>query len=257
MCLLLVLLSNILFIFYIFNLLVARMSTLHVSSLFSAASFCFNTIFLSHPCTVLRSFPLLFWCVSNLPKISIFLNLSPSPQSDLTLYLLSWARLLRIFSSTSLALSSFLPWFFLLAVCPTPCISEPMMARVMHPPASHSAPSFLRQYAGHLGRTALRREPGGGLERDRAYLSLHRTGSLGTDTHTLLYSFPAQPVLLWLNEACVITLQWNISAFVMKYFCTVFEYFSILLPSAVRDVFPLCPFCLDGTCENATFLHGV
>ncbi|XP_068454439.1 cyclin-dependent kinase 17-like isoform X2 [Clinocottus analis] len=48
----------------------------------------------------------------------------------------------------------------------------------MHPPASHSAPSFLRQYAGHLGRTALRREPGG-LERDRAHLSLHRTGSLG------------------------------------------------------------------------------
>ncbi|XP_008412075.1 cyclin-dependent kinase 17-like isoform X2 [Poecilia reticulata] len=48
-----------------------------------------------------------------------------------------------------------------------------------HPPASHSAPSFLRQYAGHLGRTALRREPGGGLERERALLSLHRTGSLG------------------------------------------------------------------------------
>lgn len=60
------------------------------------------------------------------------------------------------------------------------------MERAMHPPASHSAPSFLRQYAGHLGRTALRREPGGGLERDRAYLSLHRTGSLGTDTHTFV-----------------------------------------------------------------------
>ncbi|XP_062247662.1 cyclin-dependent kinase 17-like isoform X1 [Platichthys flesus] len=54
-----------------------------------------------------------------------------------------------------------------------------MVVCAMHPPASHSAPSFLRQYAGHLGRTALRREPGGGLERDRAYLSLHRTGSLG------------------------------------------------------------------------------
>ncbi|XP_044068216.1 cyclin-dependent kinase 17-like isoform X2 [Siniperca chuatsi] len=57
--------------------------------------------------------------------------------------------------------------------------NEPMVVCAVHPPASHSAPSFLRQYAGHLGRTALRREPGGGLERDRAYLSLHRTGSLG------------------------------------------------------------------------------
>ncbi|KAK5894762.1 hypothetical protein CesoFtcFv8_011421 [Champsocephalus esox] len=62
--------------------------------------------------------------------------------------------------------------------------TEPMVVCAVHPPASHSAPSFLRQYAGHLGRTALRREPGGGLERDRAYLSLHRTGSLGTHTHT-------------------------------------------------------------------------
>uniref|UniRef100_A0A669BT13 Cyclin-dependent kinase 17 n=1 Tax=Oreochromis niloticus TaxID=8128 RepID=A0A669BT13_ORENI len=57
--------------------------------------------------------------------------------------------------------------------------NEPMVVCSVHPPASHSAPSFLRQYAGHLGRTALRREPGGGLERDRAFLSLHRTGSLG------------------------------------------------------------------------------
>ncbi|XP_034732315.1 cyclin-dependent kinase 17-like isoform X2 [Etheostoma cragini] len=57
--------------------------------------------------------------------------------------------------------------------------NEPMVVCAVHPPASHSAPSFLRQYASHLGRTALRREPGGGLERDRAYLSLHRTGSLG------------------------------------------------------------------------------
>ncbi|KAI4871624.1 hypothetical protein NFI96_013404 [Prochilodus magdalenae] len=47
-------------------------------------------------------------------------------------------------------------------VCPVP------------PPASHSAPSFLRQYAGGLGRGAIRRD---GL--DRPYLSLHRTGSLG------------------------------------------------------------------------------
>uniref|UniRef100_A0A3P9LRF6 cyclin-dependent kinase n=1 Tax=Oryzias latipes TaxID=8090 RepID=A0A3P9LRF6_ORYLA len=55
----------------------------------------------------------------------------------------------------------------------------PMVVCSAHPPASHSAPSFLRQYAGHLGRTALRREPGGALERDRAFLNLHRTGSLG------------------------------------------------------------------------------
>uniref|UniRef100_A0A3P8WVB7 mitogen-activated protein kinase n=1 Tax=Cynoglossus semilaevis TaxID=244447 RepID=A0A3P8WVB7_CYNSE len=54
----------------------------------------------------------------------------------------------------------------------------PMVVCSLHPPASHSAPSFLRQYAGHLGRTALRRELGGGLERDLAHLSLHRLGSL-------------------------------------------------------------------------------
>ncbi|CAL9703127.1 unnamed protein product [Knipowitschia caucasica] len=54
--------------------------------------------------------------------------------------------------------------------------NEPL---AVYPPATHSAPSFLRQYAGHLGRTALRRELGGGLERDRAYFNLHRTGSLG------------------------------------------------------------------------------
>lgn len=68
-------------------------------------------------------------------------------------------------------------------------VSEPVVVCAVHPPASHSAPSFLRQYAGHLGRTALRREPGGGLERDRAYLSLHRTGSLGTHTHTLTHIY--------------------------------------------------------------------
>uniref|UniRef100_A0A674PPS6 Protein kinase domain-containing protein n=1 Tax=Takifugu rubripes TaxID=31033 RepID=A0A674PPS6_TAKRU len=60
--------------------------------------------------------------------------------------------------------------------------NEPVMERAMHPPASHSAPSFLRQYAGHLGRTALRREPGGGLERDRAYLSIvHENVKMGSD----------------------------------------------------------------------------
>lgn len=173
------------------------------------------TPFLSHHGTVLISVLLLFCHLSNLPKTSIFLHLFPFPQSELTLYLLSWARLLRLFSSPSLALSSFLPWFFLLAVCPKLCVSEPVMARAMHPPASHSAPSFLRQYAGHLGRTALRREPGGGLERDRAYLSLHRTGSLGTDTHTFVL-ISCTACLLWLSEACVVNLQWNISTFVMK-----------------------------------------
>lgn len=83
----------------------------------------------------------------------------------------------------SLALSSCLPSF------PSASrVSEPMVVCATHPPASHSAPSFLRQYAGHLGRTALRREPGGGLERDRAYLSLHRTGSLGTHTHICMHA---------------------------------------------------------------------
>uniref|UniRef100_A0AAY4D797 cyclin-dependent kinase n=1 Tax=Denticeps clupeoides TaxID=299321 RepID=A0AAY4D797_9TELE len=51
--------------------------------------------------------------------------------------------------------------------------NEPIVCSA-HPPASHSAPSFLRQYAGGLGRTALRRD---GL--DRPGLALHRTGSLG------------------------------------------------------------------------------
>lgn len=104
------------------------------------------------------------------------------------------------FSFQSLNFLSFFFWFwplflsfFLLSVCLCPplphgclCvlwISVPVVCSV-HPPASHSAPSFLRQYAGHLGRTALRREPGGGLERERAFLSLHRTGSLGIISHT-------------------------------------------------------------------------
>uniref|UniRef100_A0A8C2XK84 cyclin-dependent kinase n=1 Tax=Cyclopterus lumpus TaxID=8103 RepID=A0A8C2XK84_CYCLU len=55
--------------------------------------------------------------------------------------------------------------------------NAPVVVSAVHPPASHSAPSFLRHYAGHLNRSAMRREPGGGLERD--FLSLHRTGSLG------------------------------------------------------------------------------
>lgn len=208
--------------------------------------------FLSHHCTVLRPVLLLFRYVSNLPKISIFLHLFPSPQSELTLYLLSWARLLRIFSSPCLALSSFLPWFFLLAVCPTPCVSEPVMARAMHPPASHSAPSFLRQYAGHLGRTALRREPGGGLERDRAYLSLHRTGSLGTHTHTLLYLHNHFTLIKW-------SLKWTCSGISLHLrwsndFCAVFEYF-FLFYFLQSYVFPFCPF--NCTCENVTLWHGV
>lgn len=91
------------------------------------------------------------------------------------------------------SLSGFLSHFFLVPPSPssppagstcTVRLSEPAAVCAVHPPASHSAPSFLRQYASHLGRTALQRGPGGGLERDRAYLSLHRTGSLGTHTHT-------------------------------------------------------------------------
>lgn len=95
----------------------------------------------------------------------------------------------NLLSSHSLTLSRtllFLPFICSLstAVRLASCVSEPMVVCAVHPPASHSAPSFLRQYAGHLGRTALRRELGGGLERDRAFLSLHRTGSLGTHTHS-------------------------------------------------------------------------
>uniref|UniRef100_A0A8C5H437 cyclin-dependent kinase n=1 Tax=Gouania willdenowi TaxID=441366 RepID=A0A8C5H437_GOUWI len=60
--------------------------------------------------------------------------------------------------------------------------NEPIVVCTMHPPASHSAPSFLRQYAGHLGRTALRRELGGGLERDRALLRIvHENVKMGSD----------------------------------------------------------------------------
>ncbi|XP_041128770.1 cyclin-dependent kinase 16-like isoform X1 [Polyodon spathula] len=56
--------------------------------------------------------------------------------------------------------------------------NEPMV-RVAHPHASHSAPSFLRQYAGSLGRAALLRDPGSGRLGERPYLSLERTSSLG------------------------------------------------------------------------------
>ncbi|XP_058245705.1 cyclin-dependent kinase 16-like isoform X1 [Hemibagrus wyckioides] len=56
---------------------------------------------------------------------------------------------------------------------PTSRENESMVCPVP-PPASQSAPSFLRHYAGGLGRGAMRRD---GL--DRPYLSLHRTGSLG------------------------------------------------------------------------------
>ncbi|KAJ3586937.1 hypothetical protein NHX12_013328 [Muraenolepis orangiensis] len=56
------------------------------------------------------------------------------------------------------------------------CVLKPQDSYV--PPAGSwqdcSAPAFLRQYSGQTGRTALHRE----LERDRPYLSLHRTGSL-------------------------------------------------------------------------------
>ncbi|XP_064154250.1 cyclin-dependent kinase 17-like isoform X1 [Anguilla rostrata] len=54
--------------------------------------------------------------------------------------------------------------------------NEPMVCPA-RPPPSHSAPSFLRHYAGNLGRAALHRDLGGALE--RPYLALQRTGSLG------------------------------------------------------------------------------
>lgn len=91
------------------------------------------------------------------------------------------------YQSTFLLDFLFYSFLFLTSPC-SPCVcivSEPMVVCALHPPASHSAPSFLRQYASHLGRTALRREPGGGPERDRAFLNLHRTGSLGTNAVTL------------------------------------------------------------------------
>ncbi|XP_051777028.1 cyclin-dependent kinase 17-like isoform X1 [Erpetoichthys calabaricus] len=56
--------------------------------------------------------------------------------------------------------------------------NEPMV-QPPRPGASHSAPSFLRQYAGSLGRAALRRDPGSGRIGERPYLSLERTSSLG------------------------------------------------------------------------------
>lgn len=101
------------------------------------------------------------------------------PSSHFYLSYFSWDSLLFFFFFYS-------SLFSLAAPCSS-CVSVPMVVCSVHPPASHSAPSFLRQYAGHLGRTALRREPGGALERDRAFLSLHRTGSLGihTQAHTM------------------------------------------------------------------------
>lgn len=125
---------------------------------------------------------------------------------------------LSIWFSSGLS-SQFPPFSYLTPCSPSAlCVSEPMVVCALHPPASHSAPSFLRQYASHLGRTALRREPGGGPERDRAFLNLHRTGSLGTNTLTLhrkhahTYKSGAKKqndVLKWSNlcNSCVITLR--------------------------------------------------
>ncbi|XP_069045658.1 cyclin-dependent kinase 16-like isoform X3 [Lepisosteus oculatus] len=55
--------------------------------------------------------------------------------------------------------------------------NEPMVSPV-RPAPSHSAPSFLRHYAGSLGRAALRRDPAA-APGERPYLALERTGSLG------------------------------------------------------------------------------
>lgn len=124
---------------------------------------------------LLSCFVLLFLCLT--PSSSSFV--STCCPSELSPHSLAFSRTLY-FPPIVFSLS--------LAIRLASCVSEPMVVCAVHPPASHSAPSFLRQYAGHLGRTALRRELGGGLERDRAYLSLHRTGSLGTHTHTHLHS---------------------------------------------------------------------
>ncbi|MBN3300703.1 CDK17 kinase, partial [Amia calva] len=56
-----------------------------------------------------------------------------------------------------------------------------VMVCAVRPHPSHSAPSFLRQYAGSLSRVALRRDPGGGPP-DRPYLALERTSSLDWGT---------------------------------------------------------------------------
>lgn len=158
--------------------------------------FCSLLQFLSSAC---------FYFAASVSSLLLFLNFPPLSFLIFPLPCIAFSGfdlcLLSLFCQPAFLLSllfssspSFIALFFPIHFLPLPgcssasCVSEPMVVCAVHPPASHSAPSFLRQYAGHLGRTALRREPAGGLEKDRAYLSLHRTGSLGTHTHTYIYA---------------------------------------------------------------------
>lgn len=169
------------FLFFSFSLL-QFLSSVCLCFAASVLPLCFSSIL--HPFLSLSfSFILVFFWLWT-PFFPSFLS---------TFYPSEVSLLLHAFFCT-LFLPPFV-FFLSLASLLQSCVSEPMVVCAVHPPASHSAPSFLRQYAGHLGRTALRREPGGGLERDRAYLSLHRTGSLGTHTHTHAHT-------LWQRVAC-------------------------------------------------------
>lgn len=151
------------------------------------------SLFLPFPSTIPVMFYAFFHCLVPLACFSTFV--SPFAFIMFCYFFLVWTPFFYLLCQPAPLLSSLLHplrvsilfclcFRFLLGCLSTLWISEPVVACTVHPPASHSAPSFLRQYAGHLGRTALRREPGGGLERDRAFLSLHRTGSLGICTHT-------------------------------------------------------------------------
>lgn len=86
---------------------------------------------------------------------------------------LAWLLLWPLHNPTPLQLLVFVSFLFLSQFLSLYPFLESMVCPVP-PPASQSAPSFLRHYAGGLGRGAMRRD---GL--DRPYLSLHRTGSLG------------------------------------------------------------------------------
>lgn len=178
-----------------------------------------------------------FYSLSSAPFLSLS-NFPLYPYLDFSALcqpaaLLSFVLTFSPFSRFSLLVS--LPFLPLPGRPPASRVSAPMVVCAVHPPASHSAPSFLRQYAGHLGRTALRREPGGGLERDRAYLSLHRTGSLGT--HTLLHIFTQWCMHATISKMKNISLyepfkikQWRrVTVHILKYYIiTVFWFYATL-----------------------------
>lgn len=262
MCLLLVLLCSILFIYFLKSLtcwwhtcpLFILMASL-MQHLFALSPF------LAHHCTVLRSVLLLSWYVSNLPKISIFLHLFPSPQSDLTLYLFSWARLLRIFSSPSLALSSFLPWFFLLA----------NIVRLRARDGTRHASSRLTQCsllptticwssgphcpAQRAGRGAWKRQslP----ESAQNWISGYRyTHACVLYKVLLFYSIliSCTTSFLWLSEPAVEYKYTCNEVMIFVFVFCIWVFFYILLPSAVRDVCPLCAFWLHmWECNTSTW----